>query len=472
MNRLLRNPRVCSIAAFSFLSGYQLSFLFEGAVLYKTLSAYGLAPQPYIFAGIIAIFFGLFAGGYLVKSFSAAKLAMLAGAAVCLAATAPFFFAPSPLWLAGLIVAGLAVGCMIASWGFFLKAFSPKGKRLKTCADVLIYSLLLVIAVSVATANASHMVGLALSLLCLVICAALTLSLSAPSEPETAAGRKPSDKPARDIKRPMIVLFLFVAIITIDSGLMYQVINPAFEHLSELTSWYFNVPYVVAVVFMRNLPARISRSRILYAAMGMIMAAFICFMLLRRGAADYIAVNTLMVGACGIFDLFWWSILGEALDYSDNPAKTFGFGLSANVLGVFLGGVLGASITSIQLSGAEVAVIALSVVCVTLVILPPLNRQLVLLLKNHTYLSAYADMSEKQQSDVIIRANPIYPLTEREREVLQFILGGKTNKDIAAAMSISEGTVKFHLGNIYSKYGVASRVELISGLLRHNITSS
>ncbi len=179
-----------------------------------------------------------------------------------------------------------------------------------------------------------------------------------------------------------------------------------------------------------------------------------------------------MVGACGIFDLFWWSILGEALDYSDNPAKTFGFGLSANVLGVFLGGVLGASITSIQLSGAEVAVIALSVVCVTLVILPPLNRQLVLLLKNHTYLSAYADMSEKQQSDVIIRANPIYPLTEREREVLQFILGGKTNKDIAAAMSISEGTVKFHLGNIYSKYGVASRVELISGLLRHNITSS
>ena len=47
-----------------------------------------------------------------------------------------------------------------------------------------------------------------------------------------------------------------------------------------------------------------------------------------------------MLGACGIFDLFWWSILGEMLDYSDNPAQPFGIGLSANVFGVLCGGVL------------------------------------------------------------------------------------------------------------------------------------
>jgi len=38
------------------------------------------------------------------------------------------------------------------------------------------------------------------------------------------------------------------------------------------------------------------------------------------------------------FCLFWWSILGEMLDYSDNPTQTFGIELSANVFGILCGG--------------------------------------------------------------------------------------------------------------------------------------
>jgi len=267
----------------------------------------------------------------------------------------------------------------------------------------------------------------------------------------------------------MLVLFLFVTIITIDSGLMYQVINPAFEHLTGLVSWYWAVPYIVALAFMRNLSPknRLQRSLFLYVGMGMIIAAFITFMLLGRGAVDYLVVDTLMLGACGIFDLFWWSIIGEALDYSQNPARMFGVGLSANVLGVLCGDVLGVVIISIRLPGAEVAVIALTVVCVTLVILPPLNRQLTMLLKNHAYLSVYADMSEKQQSTVICQVKLLDSLTERENEVLALILAGKSNKEIAAAMSIGESTVKFHVSNIFSKYDVGSRAELISTLLKN-----
>lgn len=205
----------------------------------------------------------------------------------------------------------------------------------------------------------------------------------------------------------------------------------------------------------------------LYVGMGMIIAAFITFMLLGRGAGDYLVVDTLMLGACGIFDLFWWSIIGETLDYSKNPAKIFGISLSANVLGVLCGDVLGVVITSIRLPEAEIAVIALTVVCISLVILPPLNRQLTMLLKNHGYLSAFADMNEKQQSEVIHQVKLIDPLTERENEVLAFLLAGKSNKEIAAALVIGESTVKFHVGNILSKYDVGSRAELISTLLKN-----
>jgi DNA-binding CsgD family transcriptional regulator len=286
-------------------------------------------------------------------------------------------------------------------------------------------------------------------------------------EPEREQNKTFINKTHGGIKNPLILLCLFVFIITINSGLMYQVINPAFEHLTGLVSWYWAVPYIVALAIMRNLPMKANRSRFLYVGMAMIMGAFISFMLLGQNTCDYLIVDTLMLGACGIFDLFWWSILGEMLDYSDNPSQTFGIGLSANVFGVLCGGVLGMAVTSIGLPGAEVAVIALTVVCVTLVMLPPLNYQLVLLLKSHAYLAAYDNMSQSQQTDIVRQIKTLDPLTVREQEVLQLILSGKSNREIAGALFISENTVKTHARSIFSKYDVGSRAELISTLLKN-----
>jgi DNA-binding CsgD family transcriptional regulator len=250
---------------------------------------------------------------------------------------------------------------------------------------------------------------------------------------------------------------------------MYQVINPAFDHLKDFVSWYWALPYIIALVFMRNLSTKnkIQGPLFLYVGMTMIIMAFISFMLLSCGPVDYFVVNTLMLGAFGIFDLFWWSIIGEMLDYSNNPIMIFGFGLSANVLGVLLGDILGVSINTIKIPEAEVTVIALTVTCITLVIMPPLNRQLVLLLKNHLYLSAYEGMEKKQQEEIIYHTKLIEPLTEREHEVLKLLLAGKSNKEISSALFITESTVKTHVRNIFSKYDVSSRAELISTLLKN-----
>lgn len=53
------------------------------------------------------------------------------------------------------------------------------------------------------------------------------------------------------------------------------------------------------------------------------------------------------------------------------------------------------------------------------------------------------------------------PLSNREQEVVQLLLQGKSNKLIASALGISDRTVEFHLKRIYAKYQVNSRVELI-----------
>jgi len=102
MNRFKTlNARRLSVAAFSFSFAYLLSFLFEGQVLYSLLDLYGIDADRYILAAIIAHFAGLFTCGLFVKSQAAARSMMLGGMGLCIAATIPFFFAPSSLWLGG-----------------------------------------------------------------------------------------------------------------------------------------------------------------------------------------------------------------------------------------------------------------------------------------------------------------------------------------------------------------------------------
>ena len=52
-------------------------------------------------------------------------------------------------------------------------------------------------------------------------------------------------------------------------------------------------------------------------------------------------------------------------------------------------------------------------------------------------------------------------LSNREWEVVKHLLEGKSNKLIAAALGISDRTVEFHLRNIYAKFHVSTRIELI-----------
>jgi DNA-binding NarL/FixJ family response regulator len=63
-----------------------------------------------------------------------------------------------------------------------------------------------------------------------------------------------------------------------------------------------------------------------------------------------------------------------------------------------------------------------------------------------------------------------YGLTQREREILTLVVRGKNNGEIAAALTISLSTVKFHVSSIFGKLGVTNRVEaarlaMESGLL-------
>jgi two-component system NarL family response regulator len=60
-------------------------------------------------------------------------------------------------------------------------------------------------------------------------------------------------------------------------------------------------------------------------------------------------------------------------------------------------------------------------------------------------------------------------LTQREVQLLQFVLQGKRNKEIASALSISDDTVQVHLKNIFTKLDVHDRTAAVYVALRRGI---
>ncbi len=64
-----------------------------------------------------------------------------------------------------------------------------------------------------------------------------------------------------------------------------------------------------------------------------------------------------------------------------------------------------------------------------------------------------------------------YGLSNREMEVLQLLSEGKTNKEIAKALWISEQTVKTHVAHIFDKLGTSDRTETVARALRSGLVT-
>lgn len=65
-----------------------------------------------------------------------------------------------------------------------------------------------------------------------------------------------------------------------------------------------------------------------------------------------------------------------------------------------------------------------------------------------------------------------YQFSERERQAIELLIQGKSNKQIALALGVSVRTVEFHLSNIYAKLGVNSRTEAALKLTESSLRES
>lgn len=77
-------------------------------------------------------------------------------------------------------------------------------------------------------------------------------------------------------------------------------------------------------------------------------------------------------------------------------------------------------------------------------------------------LREFARLKQENHGDVVGAG-----LTEREQEVLEHVAKGATNKEIAAALYISENTANYHMKNILGKLHLRNRAEVVGWALGH-----
>ena len=77
------------------------------------------------------------------------------------------------------------------------------------------------------------------------------------------------------------------------------------------------------------------------------------------------------------------------------------------------------------------------------------------------YFSSPISKTEKTLKEEFIKD---FGITKREQEIIVALLHGKSNKELAETLFVSEKTIETHLANIYRKVGVKNRLELFSRL--------
>lgn len=81
-------------------------------------------------------------------------------------------------------------------------------------------------------------------------------------------------------------------------------------------------------------------------------------------------------------------------------------------------------------------------------------------------------MVPTKQNETIDNFIMMGKLTEREREIAELLLKGRTYKMIANELYLSENTIKTHIKNIYSKFNVKRKSELVVLLMEKHSTVS
>lgn len=449
------------LISFSLIFGWIMSFPYEGPVMYALAGENGING---VLLNMFTVFFhfaGLFVGRFLSKDIKGAKIWLLIciGTTLFISLFIPFINAD--LWLVIIPSVSFLTGISISLYGHMLKGYFRSDERKKTVADILIYGNIVLISAHIFANDIKPILSFVLIqvLLFIALIMIYKINITECNIPEKVI----SENKSKGTIKAYWILFLFIFIITINSGIMFQVIYPYFYEFEVLVSIYTNIPYILAIFILSRLFSK-NKFYFLYVGLSLWIVTFILFASLGKTPLSFVLICSVMLFACGIFDYFWWSVMANIFDYVENPASIFGLGLSLNVLGVWIGGLIGNYFLSIGIDKEGMAYLGILIVVISMLIILPLNSRLSDTIIHNQFLVRISYKDENDIKEFILEMEKL--LSRREVDVFRLLIEGKTDTEISKKLYISPHTIKTHNRNIYKKIGVANRIELIEKITK------
>ena len=90
-------------------------------------------------------------------------------------------------------------------------------------------------------------------------------------------------------------------------------------------------------------------------------------------------------------------------------------------------------------------------------------------LEREAALATFESLGARTDLARIVQPTAATPLTARECDVIRLVAAGRTNREIASELVISEHTVARHIQNIFVKLGISSRAAATAYAYEHHI---
>jgi DNA-binding NarL/FixJ family response regulator len=461
---LEKNQRLIVITYGLFL-GWLLSFPYNGPALKQLIDAHGVSGSAYslTYTLVPAIFLIIFVFFSVKEQF--AKPMMTWSIGVCLVGTALLFTVSPRFWYPVFVMIGICSVLAIIGWSYFYTKQVPIAQKMPVMALVMIIGNLIYYVINIGY----HKIPA--NLLLVVLLSLLAGSLWAGAHLNVQAKNSiPVEEQPLPVKL-MIVLCFFLFVINLTGGLTLHAINPSFDQRFLSVSTYYGIlPYVLTLLFLFAYKKNVLSLFPVFLGTSLLGFAYLSFGLMGGGLLNYFITETFLQVGWALLDLILWTLFGVIASVYGRPLQICGLAFIANLTAVFAGGVLGIYLKETfknyyLMAGA----FAIAIIFISVLLAHWLNqaieRDLHTVMKQKEIRENRA-MPEEEQNNMresLLDDNlpSFQQLTPREKEITSLLLQGYTNMQIAAALEISENTLKTHNRNIYAKLKVANKRELL-----------
>ncbi len=443
--------------------GWLLSFPFYGPLLATesvVQSAEGF-NWGIIFIACHALSF--FIGGFFLKQIHIWKQLMTLGLAVTLAIHLSLFLLDPNLWGYSMVVLGMSSSMFIMGWSCVFSLYISSVNRIKWMAAAMIIANVIFVMINILSDFLPSLVMLGVVALPL-LGAAATLRYIPGGLPLTS---KANLRQLPPLPVPLIVILcLFVLGLYLNGGFMYNIMLPYFGKGLPYFSLYRYLPYILVLLVMVRFGGRVRPYFPIYMGVTLLGMGFVSFALIADHFVGIGLTLTLVEAAFAFLDLFVWVVMGELAFIYGRPYQFFGFISGAMVFSILAGDFIGEHLLMVgETHRLVTAIFAAATIFLTYLITPWLFEKI-----NHDFTktilsekeTAVTSSDEDLLTALLQHLHSGYNLTPREVEITELILKGLKNKDIAEQLFISDNTLKSHLKNIYPKFGVTQKRELLS----------